>query len=247
MSMVLAVAIAAAAQEAAATVIPLAIPPGTAVAIEHSDIRTLADGAAATFRQRAEISFAPVDGALIASYRMLDRRCDGPVPICAMFAQLGAGVDGRVFRFRIGLADNMVALLDATQVPLGQAEGESASMVASLVSQSEAAAPGAILAADLRHLIRFADNALPEPGSSSASSEGQLRLTEMTAGYAVIAIQWEPRVTQAVSLNGGGECRVSRTTGLVEHCRFVDWAGTDRTRPLRVREMRVTLLPVAAP
>lgn len=245
MSLLFSATAALAVQATPATVIPLNIPPHTMAIIEHSDVRILAAEGTATFRQRGELSFVSGEGAVIASYRMLDRRCDGPAAICAAFTRLGAGVDGRVFRYRIGLADQSVSLLEAVTVPLGSDEGEAASTVATLVAQSEAAAPGAILAADLRQLIRFAATPLPQLGNAIASPEGHIRLTELNATHARMTIQWEPRVTHAVSLTGSGECQVSRATGLAEQCRFVDWTGEDRTRPIRVRETRVTLLPLA--
>jgi hypothetical protein len=230
-----------------AHVIPLAIPAGTSFVVEHSDTRTLAEGGSAVFHERSQISFVSSDDALIASTRSIDRRCSGPQAICDAFAQLGARIDGRIFRFRIGLADRRVTLLDAMSVPLGTHAGDTGTQVAAAVAQSEIAAPGAILAADLRQLLRFADVPLPAAGETMPSAEGNIRLVEINAAHARVAIERVPRITDAVSLHGSGDCRINRANGLVEACRFVDWVDDNRTTPIRIRETRITPLTAAVP
>ncbi len=205
----------------------------------------LPNGGTAVFRERSHLSFAATDGALIASTRPLDRTCEGPSAICDAFLRLGASNDGQVLRFRIGLADRHVTLLDAVPAPLGSHGDETGTQVAAFVAQSEAAAPGAIIAADLRQLVRFAGVPLPAVGVTTTQGDGQIRLSHIDALHARIVIERDLRVADSVSLRGSGECLVSRMTGLAEECRFVDWLGDNRTSPIRVRETRIVPAPIA--
>lgn len=226
-----------------AIVLPLAIPAGTSFIIEHRDVRRLPDGGEATFQERNHVAFTPVGDAYIVTMRSLGRSCAGPSDICAAFTRLGSGVDGRIFRFRLSLADHNVTLIDGRSAPPDGSGSEADSQMASVLAQTEAAAPGALLATDIRQLIRFAGSALPQPGAVMATSEGQIRLRELTATHATLAIQWEPRTAQALTLNGSGECRVNRASGLTEMCRYTDWLDQDRGSPVRVRTVDVVAQP----
>jgi hypothetical protein len=229
-------------------VIPLAVPMGVNFIVEHSDTRSLPEGGTAIFQERSELSFADAGGALIASTRPLGRTCSGPAPICESFARLGASIDGRVFHFRIGMADLSVTALETSDLSVGDGyTGQTAAQVAAAVAQSESNAPGAILAADLRQMIRFAGVPLPALGATAPSSEGQIRVREYGAAHALVVIERTPHVSETMTLHGSGECRVSRANGLTEACRFVDWLGDERTTPIRIRETRITQAQAAVP
>lgn len=235
------------AQEAAPIVLPINLPDNQLLLVENIERRLLASGETAEFRQQADVRAVRADGAWIVSYRSHSRSCTGPAPICAAFQQLSAGADGRLFRFRVGAGDGRVTLLDAVTVPVAPADGEAAEAVASFVADSEAAAPGAMLAADLQQLMRYAGSGMPAQGEVVAVAEGELRLTELTPEQVRVVIARDPRVAGGVSLHGQIACRISRITGLIDHCVQTDWLGDGRDRPLRQRETRVTSRPVSGP
>lgn len=232
-------------QEPAGLPIPLAVSDRTVLIIDNSDTRRLPRGGQAVFRQRSEVRFARDATGLSATYRVVERRCEGPEAICVAFGRLGAGLDNRVFRFRVDPRTFDIALAEVTAVPLSDASDPMARAVATVVAQSEAAAPGAILAAELRQLTGFAGKTLPAVGEDFTIATGTYRLINRTAEHATIAVQWSPQTEAGLSVFGSGECRVSLATGLTESCRFVDWMDAGRTRPIRERETTVTSLAVA--
>ncbi len=237
----------AATTDPAVLVIPLAVANGATYVVDHRDERMLPDGTHAIFHQQHRLSFASDAGALIATYRVIGTRCEGPAPICGAFAQLTGTLSGADRRFGISV-DGQVSMLDAAgRVPaIGQGEG--AAQVADVVDAHERGAPGAIIAADLRQLLRFVAVPLPVSGVPHAVAEGRLSVVAVAAEQVTVTIQRASAdngagdgAGHAAALVGDARCTISRATGLVQACRFTDWLGADRTRPLRVREVRVTL------
>lgn len=229
----------------ATLLIPLSVADGAAYVVDHRDERMLPDGTRAVFHQQHRLSFARDAGVLIATYRVIGTRCDGPAAICGAFAHLTGTLSGVVRRFGIS-ADGQVSMLDAAGRVAQIGQGEGAAHVADVVDAHERDAPGAIIAADLRQLLRFVAVPLPVSGPPHAVAEGRLSVVIVAAEQVTVTIQRASAdngagdgARNATALAGDAQCTITRATGLVQTCRFTDWLGDNRTRPLRVREVRV--------
>lgn len=238
----LAMALAAQGDPAAMT-LPRAMPPHGTILIEHRDVRAMPGGGRATFREGSLLDIEPAGDALIITMQATDRSCEGPPPICRTFLRLGGAVDGQRIRFRLNLADYGITLLGDAGVPLPNQSSGTASQISAAVTEREGTAPGSVLAADLRQLLRFAGLTLPDAGAWVDAPEGRLQLRTVDARSVTLAISRPGVAGGATVLNGSGECRVSRSTGLVEQCRYVDWMGDDAAHPVRERSVNVSITP----
>jgi hypothetical protein len=218
--------------------VALNLPVGQAFVVEHRDQRQLPGGALATFHQQLRLSFAGAADGIVATYQPQSHRCDGPAAICAAFTRQAAMRPSIAARFHID-GQGAVTPLDASG-PAATAVDDTTAQVASAVTAHEAAAPGAVMAADLRLLIRFANLALPANGQRIAVVEGRLFVAAMTAATLDVQIDRADTAADPAALHGRVECRVTRATGLVERCRFTDWMGNSADRPIRVRDVIVT-------
>jgi hypothetical protein len=214
--------------------LPLALPDGQALIVEHYDERVLADGGRAVFEQHHRLLANDQDGNLLLSYQPLSASCDGPAPICAAFRQAVGSQPGPIHHYRLDPAGQIL--------PVGMMAGPSLpeSTAGNLVQQREAAAPGSVHAADLRLLIRFANLPLPAPSQSVAIAEGRLSVTQMTAESLDVRLERISSATaEGLELQSSALCRVSRATGLVERCEINDWIGNNSAHPVRQRRVIV--------
>jgi hypothetical protein len=200
--------------------VPLALPEGQSLIVEHRDERRLPSGELAIFTQLHRLTMAVRDGATLLTYQPANAGCDGPSAICAGYLRNLGSQPGPIYHYRLGADGDVVPLGHAAApLPAGTTAGD-------MVQQREAAVPGAVLAADLRLLIRFANIALPAPGHVVAVAEGRLAVTGETPAQLTVQIDRPASGGDATPpLNSRAICQVTRATGLIQRCDLTDWGG----------------------
>jgi hypothetical protein len=214
--------------------VPLALPIGQPLIVEHRDVRQLPDGSNATFAQQHQLVVRNDGDVLNLTYQPLSARCDGPASICAAFMDSLGVQPGPVYHYQLDAAGQIVPLgLTAPYI-------SPSSSASPMVVAREAAVPGAVLAADLRLLMRFAGVPLPPLDQPAAAAEGRLTTLAILPDSVTVRIDRPTTAaTSGLAMAGRAECEVNRATGLISRCAMTDWLGEDAARPVRQRTITV--------
>jgi hypothetical protein len=218
-------------------VLPLVLPQDRSLIVEHVDERRLPDGSEAVFRQQHLLLVHRDDDGTILDYRKLSSTCGGPAAICDAFRVSVGPQPGPVYRYRLG-ASGELTLLGQPQAPV-----EAVSTAATVINEREAETPGAVLAADLRLLIRFANLALPSViGESVTLPEGQLMVNAISADAVGVQVDRPARSAESdMALSSRVTCHIVRATGMIDRCEMLDWLDATPAQPVRRRTVTVRL------